>query len=544
MPGLRKRNFAARLHVALLYPNTYPVAIASVGFQILYRMLSLHPDVQCERFFLPGGRQRLSEGKQSALGRREKKCLFSLEEGRPLSDFDVIAVSAAFEPDLFNLAWMLHASGIPPLARERGTNFPLVIAGGPLGLMNPEPLGAMADAVCVSEAEPALPPFIELLLSESSPALSRNEAVRDRKVLLDEISQLDGWYVPSGYELKFHHGIVTDLYPREEAPAKIRRLTLPAGSDPGVGSILVTRESAFPDMALVETGRGCPYRCRFCFATAGYGPVRFRAPDMIAEEIHRALSVTDLIGLVGISVGNLPDLDEFCREFKGRGIRFSVSSLRLDRITQPLVELLAEGGCRSLAVSIDGASQRVRDAIAKDLKQDAIIDGIKQLAPLELENLKIYLMFGLPGETLEDLEEAGNMLTELQKAARMARINRVTVSLTPFVPKPMTPFEREPMDTVPVLKKKLRVLKKVLPPGVVLQVGPGFQEARVQAALSLGDRRCGEAVVKAVLAGATKAAFRQALHDLGLSLSDLVHTCKSPDAFSPWSIIDCGQGKH
>ncbi|MDP7421663.1 MAG: radical SAM protein [bacterium] len=514
IPGIRQRNFGARLQVGLLYPNTYAVGMSSLGFQLLYRMFSSHLEIQCERFFLPDRWRPGTSGNG----------LTSLEEGRPLADFDVIAVCIAYELDLFNLARALTLSGIPPLSRERDESHPLIICGGPLALMNPEPIGALADVVCVSEAEPVLPPFIDELLT------SPPQGTWKRHNLLRQLARLAGWYVPALYRPALDtDGKLIDLAPQDGVPARIKRVVQADLAGLNSASVLISPGSSFSDMCLVEAGRGCPHRCAFCFAAAGYHPLRFRRQEDVLEDMENALAATNRIGLVGISVGDIPWMDELCKTLSGRGIDISLSSLRPDRITEPLVKLLAEGGCRSLAVSVDAVSSRLRQSVRKKLSRTEILSGVEQLAPLKLENLKIYLMVGLPGETNEDLEEGNELLADIRQTARKAAVKRVTVSLNIFIPKPLTPFQREPMETVPVLKKKVRMLKSNLPGGVSLDFNSGFQDSLIQAAIARGDRRTGEAVGLAVLSGQERKGFRE--------LSDRVHTPIEESAFLPWDIV-------
>ena len=65
--------------------------------------------------------------------------LVSLENRRPLSDFEILGLSVSFEMDYFNVPSILKMGRIPVLAAERGDDDTLVVMGGPVAFFNPEP---------------------------------------------------------------------------------------------------------------------------------------------------------------------------------------------------------------------------------------------------------------------------------------------------------------------------------------------------------------------------------------------------------------------
>ncbi len=152
--GYIRKPHANRLRVALVFPNTYFVGMSNLGFQTVYRLFNDQPDIVCERAFLPP-KQELASLREA--GTR----LVTIESQTPLSDFDVIAFSVSFEWDYTNVLTLLRLSGVPVRASERDRRHPLVVVGGAVTFVNPEPLALFADVIAAGEGEVLVPALVD-----------------------------------------------------------------------------------------------------------------------------------------------------------------------------------------------------------------------------------------------------------------------------------------------------------------------------------------------------------------------------------------------
>lgn len=456
------------LSVCLVYPNHYTVAMSSLGFQAVYKLFNDQPDVVCERAFLP-------DRDELALYEKSGDTLVSLENERPLSDFDVIAFSVSFEPDFINIPRILRLSRIPERSAERNSHAPLIIAGGAAFLMNPEPAADFFDMISFGEGEALIPSLAALLVDQIS---------LGREKVLEGIGKLPGSYIPSGT-----CGVLT------------QKVIAPADAPPSC-SVLLTEETEFGNMFLVEVSRGCPRGCRFCAAGFVYQPFRQQPLDVLKSVIREGLQHRSTIGLVGAAVSDHKHIEELCHFIVEQGGSPSLSSLRLDRLTPALLDLLAASGHRTLSIAPEGGSQRMRDMIRKNLTSDQILDAAEAVARAGILNLRLYFIIGLPGETDQDLEELIRLTTEVRKRvieqARVhKRLGEITLSVNPFIPKPYTPLQWAGMCPIDELKQKVAWLEKQIRPlsNVRLKV-EDLQGCVLQTLLSRGGRELTPLIVK------------------------------------------------
>ena len=394
----------ADLPVALVYPSPYHVGMSSLGFQTIYRELHALPGVTAERAFLP-------DDAREARQRREPLCTY--ESGRPISDFPVVAFSLAYELEIAGVCDCLDLAGIPALSADRARQpgaWPLVVIGGPLTFSNPVPAGPLADVMIMGEAEELLVVLTDALAPGNFP---------DRDALLADLARRPGFYVPTV------HGET----PPPIVAADNRRL--PAFSQ------IRTPHTELSNMFLIEPERGCHRGCTYCvMRRSTNGGMRIVEPEVVLSKIP---ADANKVGLVGAAVTDHPRLPVILRALVDAGREVGISSLRADRLDDEIVGLLRQGGYRTLTTAADGASERLRDDIQRKTKEKHLLRAAELCRAHGLYQLKLYMMVGLPGETMADIEELARFSLELARVAP-----RLSFGIAPFVAKRNTPLDRQP----------------------------------------------------------------------------------------------------
>jgi radical SAM superfamily enzyme YgiQ (UPF0313 family) len=527
--GAVRKTHAGRLRVGLAFPNTYFVGMSNLGLQTVYRLFNDLEDVVCERVFLPP-KQELAA--QLAGGPR----LFTLESQTPLADLDVLAFSVSFEWDYTNLVTMLRLAGLPVYAAERDARHPLVVIGGAVTFVNPEPLAPFADVVAVGEGEHLVPALVDALRAESA-----------RAGVLGALARTRGFYVPAFYDPRYDGtGRLAGLDPRpgSGAPAVVQKAAVKAteGLDPPHTSIF-TPDTEFGSRFLVEVVRGCANLCRFCWAGYNYLPVRAFPAERILALAEAARPWASRVGLVSIALCDHPEIERVLRRLLELGYAISPASLRLDDLTEPIVTMLRQSGERSITIAPETGSDRLRRVINKTVTNAEILDRADLIFASGIENLKLYYMIGLPTEADEDLVAIRDLTLAL-KARMLAhargrgRIGRIVGSVNPLVPKPGTAYQWLPLEPPAETDRKIKRLRQ-LTAGIdnVYFTIKSERHSYYQALLSLGDRRVAAAIVAAERNGGQ---WRSAVAEAGLDADRILFRDRSGDAWLPWDIIGGG----
>lgn len=465
--------------VCVIYPNRYPVGMSNLGFQAAYRILEQDPRFRCERAFLP-------DADESAALQRTGASLASLESQRPLADFEVLAFSLSFETDYLHILDILAAARIPLLAREREEHHPLVIAGGPATFLNPEPVADFIDLFLIGEGEEMVPEFLERYSQVRRTRLSRQDKLKG-------LASIEGAYLPPLFTPCYDdQGRIARVdYSGEGEPRVCRRLIMNLDAYPTTSQIL-TPETVFGDMYLVEASRGCEWGCRFCAAGFMYRPVRYRSFESLKQSVAAGLRERSTIGLIGAEMASQPGIASLCQFIGQAGGRASPSSLKADVITQDLAGTLGAQHNRSVTIAPEAGSERMRRVINKNLTEPEILRAAEWLVGGGVQSLKLYFMVGLPTETQEDIEAIVDLTVKIHHhfCSKSAKVGGLTLSVNAFSPKPWTPLQWEPMEEIPSLRKKLAFLHKQLArlPRVTVDT-ESPREAYYQTLLSRGDRR-------------------------------------------------------
>lgn len=535
--GYTLKDHGGRLRVALAFPNTYFVGMSNLGLQTVYRLLNERDDVVCERVFLPP-RQELKSMQDRRLP------LVTIESQTPVNDFDVFAFSVSFEWDYTNVLTMLGLANLPVYAKDRTSQHPLIVIGGAVTFVNPEPLALFADVIAAGEGEVLVP-----ALADALEGVTRSKHGADRRAeALRTLASQRGFYIPSFYDVRYdEQGRIAAYEPKPGTGAApiVRKAAVRTTEalDPPSTTIF-TPDTEFGSRFLIEVVRGCANLCRFCWAGYNYLPVRAFPAERILALAKAAKPYSDKAGLVSIALCDHPKIEEILDGLKDLGYSISPASLRLDDLTPGIVRRLKESGEKSLTIAPETGSDRLRRVINKTVTNDEILAAADMIFSEGIENLKLYFMIGLPTETDEDLEAIRDLTLQLHErmlthARERGRIGRIIASVNPLVPKPGTAYQWLPMDRPDVVDRKIKRMRE-LTAGVdnVYFNIKSERHSFYQALMSLGDRRVAPAIVEAERNGGN---WRAAVAETGVDADFFVFRDRSDDPVLPWDIIDGGQ---
>ena len=479
------------VRVALAYPDLYEVGMSNLGLSILYHLLNNLDGVAAERVYAP-------DLDMEEFLRKKEISLFSLESHLPLCKFDIIGFTLPHELVLTNILNMIELSRIPLLSRKREEDLPLIIAGG-IGTLNPEPMADFIDAFVMGDGEETLPKLVRYYKRW------KIEGKKSGKMtLLRGLAGIEGIYVPSLY--KASNGAVRVVPVDEGIPPQVKRQVI-SDIDKAFfpASPIVSYLDIVHERVVLELMRGCPRMCYFCQARAFYQPCRRRSPDTLVRIAVDSIKNTgyDEISLSSLSSGDYPYLRELLRSLRKRqelkNVSLSLSSLHVDSFSLDLLEELERKKKSGITFAPEAGSERLRSVINKKFDEESLFRVAELLAKKGWGGLKLYFMIGLPTENDEDVKEIGNMV---QRALRAGGGKvKLQISLSSFVPKAQTPFEREGMAGIDELNEKQRVLHGLLCKRKIKLSWHDTNASFLEAALARGDRQVGKVILKAQKSG-------------------------------------------
>lgn len=540
------------LHFAFCFPDTYEVGMSHLGMKILYGLINRETWSSCERVFMPWV-------DMLELMKAEDVPLFSIESRTPLNRFEVVGFTLQYEMSYSNILAMLDLGRIPIESADRRENDPIVVAGGPCAF-NPEPLADFIDAFMIGDGE-------EVMTELNRTILRRKELGKSREWCLKELAKIEGVYVPSLYHVSYHKdGTIASFDPvTKEVPSVIKkRIVTDLDKTYFPDEIPVPYTEIVHDRIMLEIMRGCTRGCRFCQAGILYRPVRERSTEYLIQQAEKLVRNTgyEEISLSSLSSGDYTCLPQLIRELmarlKDKRVSVSLPSLRIDSVLKESLEETQQVKKSSLTFAPEAGTQRLRDVINKGVTEQDLLEKVRDAFNGGWSSVKLYFMDGLPYETYEDLDGiadlARKVVAEYFSVPREKRAKglRVVVSASTFVPKPFTPFQWAPQDTIPVICEKQDYLKKVLQ---IKGVTFNWHEPNLsflEACFARGDRRLGRVMLKAYQKGCMLDGWSEqfkyekwieAFNECGLDPSFYANRIRDKDEILPWDHIDAGVTK-
>ena len=545
-----KDKAAMDIRLAFCFPDTYEIGMSNLGMSILYHTMNSLDFVWCERVFAPWG-DMYEEMNRAGLP------LYALESGDSLDQFDALAFSVGYEMAYTTVLDMLHMAGLPLRSKDRPGLLPLVFAGGSAAV-NAEPVADFMDLFVIGEGEEMNNELLTLLHRAKQENWTKQQ-------FLAQAAQIPGVYVPSLYDIRYKpDGTLESITARDGAPEKVtKRIVIDFDKAPFPTSPIVPSTEVVHDRVNLELFRGCVRGCRFCQAGHIYRPIRAKKPETLIRQGIECLKNTGHqdVTLLSLSTSDYRHLNQLCDGMleycESRSIGLSLPSLRADNFSMELMEKLQKVRKSGLTFAVEGGSQRLRDAINKNVTEEDLLHTCAIAFAGGWNNVKLYYMLGLPTETDEDIVGIAEMANQVlhcwrQNATNKNRGVKITISTSCFIPKPHSPFQWEAQISKEEYLRRVELLRSSIMARNVTYNWHDAETSVIEAALSRGDRKLSAVIEEVWKNGGRLEAWSDyfsyqrwvdAFTKCGLDLDFYASRERGEEELLPWDMIDVGVRK-
>ena len=545
-----KDKAAVDIRLAFCFPDTYEIGMSNLGMSILYHTMNSLDFVWCERVFAPWG-DMYEEMNRAGLP------LYALESGDSLDQFDALAFSVGYEMAYTTVLDMLHMAGLPLRSKDRPNLLPLVFAGGSAAV-NAEPVADFMDLFVIGEGEEMNNELLTLLHRAKQENWTKQQ-------FLAQAAQIPGVYVPSLYDIRYKpDGTLESITARDGAPEKVtKRIVIDFDKAPFPTSPIVPSTEVVHDRVNLELFRGCVRGCRFCQAGHIYRPIRAKKPETLIRQGIECLKNTGHqdVTLLSLSTSDYRHLNQLCDGMleycESRSIGLSLPSLRADNFSMELMEKLQKVRKSGLTFAVEGGSQRLRDAINKNVTEEDLLHTCAIAFAGGWNNVKLYYMLGLPTETDEDIVGIAEMANQVlhcwrQNATNKNRGVKITISTSCFIPKPHSPFQWEAQISKEEYLRRVELLRSSIMARNVTYNWHDAETSVIEAALSRGDRKLSAVIEEVWKNGGRLEAWSDyfsyqrwvdAFAKCGLDIDFYASRERGEEELLPWDMIDVGVRK-
>lgn len=524
--------------------------MSHLGTKILYYVLNQREDTFCERAFAPWP-------DMEKLMRQNNIDLYALESKDSLKKFDFLGFTLQYEMSYTNILNMLDMAGMPIRASERGNEYPIVMCGGPCAY-NPEPLYDIADIFVIGEGEEVIHEILDLYKEYKG---------KDKKEFLKAAAQIQGVYVPSLYEAVYNEDNTIKEFKALDgsAPKRVKkRIITNLNENVYPDKLIVPYTEIVHDRVMLETFRGCTRGCRFCQAGMIYRPVREKSSSVLLEQAGELIKNTgyEEVSLTSLSICDYSDIENLVHsivmKYKDQNVGVSLPSLRIDSFSVDLINEIQKVRKTGLTFAPEAGSQRMRDVINKGVTEEDLINSVRASFEAGWSTIKLYFMIGLPYEEIEDVKGIAylgeKVVSEYFKVPKEVRHKglKVTLSSSIFVPKPFTPFQWAPQDTMESAREKIRAIRGTIKSRSITYNWHESQVSFLEAIFARGDRRLCDVLIAAFRKGAkfdgwseyfSYDIWKEALEECGVDGSFYAYRERSYEEILPWDFIDIGVDK-
>ncbi|MHA1301277.1 MAG: radical SAM protein [Candidatus Helarchaeota archaeon] len=487
-----RKDLRNKIKIALCIPSIYRVGMSSLALHTIYSILNSYEDVACERVFLP----------------TRNSPPYTLESNQPIKNFDFIAFSLHFEMNYSNVIKILLNSNIPIYSKDRNSDYPIIIAGGPI-CANPLPLSQFIDLFVIGDFEPISGKILDIYRESSS-----------KGEFFESCSELPGFYIP-----KYMNKKVKKVYEQklDNCPHPLAQI---------IPEVKIN-SPFFPSLGksfLLEVCRGCNRGCHFCLIGYQGRPVRFRSLNKIKEIIDEGIEKTQVnkVSIIGSGLSDHPNLSDICQYIVHKGLELSIPSIRLDRVSDELLEVFLRANQNTLTLAPETATNRLLEVINKGFSRESILTSIEKIKHYKIRNLKLYFMINLPTETEADLISIGDLIQKINRIGYGG--SNLKLSVNNFIPKPHTPFQWESNFNLEELRRKIKFLKRLIKTKIDL-MDPRW--AKIQTHLSLGDENMGTIIELATRYGSGLGSWNKAFKN-----ARFLSCVYDIDSRLPWDFIE------
>ncbi len=538
--AIKKNPDSVKVKFALIFPDLYEIGMSSLGFRIIYSLINSLPWASAERFFAPNP-------DMEEFLRKNHLPIFSLENRIPLFNFDIIGFSLSYEMNYTNILNVLDLGKIPLKSEDRKNSHPLVIAGGPC-VFNPEPVSDFIDLFLIGDGEEGILEIIEIYKEMKGDA---------REKILKRLSEIEGVYVPAQWKRESKGRFIIPV--PVEGEKRLGKRVLKNINESCLPSPMVPFSEIVFDRVMVEIARGCPQRCRFCQALSIYSPYRIKDPKSVIKETLQLLELSGYedVSLSALSVSDYPYIEKLLSHLTDildkDKISISIPSLRPSGVREKILEEIKKIRKTGFTIAPEAGTERLRKVINKNISDDEIYRGVETLFFKGWRLIKLYFMIGLPSEEEEDVNGIVGMAKKILEIGEKFRKGNLEINLTlsPFVPKPHTPFQWCGMESVDSLKEKIKKIKESLSKFRAINIKAHEPEmSEIEGILSRGDQDLSILIEKVFRKGAKleswKDFFRYQIWD-ALLTQEIKRKYLSAIPFEealPWDFIDSGFPKN